>query len=106
MYIFFLKGHYNNDYQNYNPGCQEYDHYVGVHPGLSYYSSNNLAGQQSANKIDGNAYQVYDTGIPPNQLGHEYNETVPTPPSPSTCSESPPPHQILAQGEISDLDLL
>ncbi|VVC28829.1 Hypothetical protein CINCED_3A007441 [Cinara cedri] len=90
-------GHYNNDYQNYNPGCQEYDHYVGVHPGLSYYSSNNLAGQQSANKIDGSAYQVYDTGIPPNQLGHDYNETVPTPPSPSTCSESPPPHQLLAQ---------
>ncbi|XP_026817934.1 catenin delta-2 isoform X2 [Rhopalosiphum maidis] len=89
-------GHYNNDYQNYNPGCQDYDHYVGVHPGLSYYSSNNIPGQQGA-KIDGNAYHVYDTGSSPNQLGHEYNETIPTPPSPSACSESPPPQQLMAQ---------
>lgn len=96
--LLFLLGHYNNDYQNYTPGCQDYDHYVGVHPGLSYYSSNNAPGQQGA-KIDGNAYHVYDTGVPPNQMGHEYNETVPTPPSPSACSESPPPQQLLAQGD-------
>lgn len=98
IYFFnFFLGHYNNDYQNYNPGCQDYDHYVGVHPGLSYYNSNNMPSQQGA-KIDGNAYHVYDTGVPPN-LGHEYNETVPTPPSPSACSESPPPQQLLAQGD-------
>jgi len=100
MYILFCLGHYNNDYQNYNPGCQDYDHYVGVHPGLSYYSSNNIPGQPGA-KIDGNAYHVYDTGSSPNQLGHEYNETIPTPPSPSACSESPPPQQLMAQGNYN-----
>jgi len=49
-------------------------------------------------KIDENAYHVYDSGISSNQLPHEYNETIPTPPSHSACSESPPPQQLLAQG--------
>lgn len=98
LYLNFLLGHYNNDYQNYNPGCQDYDHY-GVHPGLSYYNSNNIAGQENI-KLDGNAYHVYDTGVPPNQLVHEYNESIPIPQSPSACSESPP-QQILAQGKIN-----
>lgn len=64
---------------------------------MPYYSSNNIAAQQGA-KIDTNAYHMYESGVSPNQLGHEYNETVPTPPSPSACSESPPPQQLLAQG--------
>lgn len=93
-YLLFL-GHYN-DYQNYNQGCQNYDHY-DVHSGLSYYGSNNLAGSQNP-KLEGNAYHVYDTGIPSNQLGNDYNEPVPTPPSHSACSESPPQQQLLAQG--------
>lgn len=68
-----------------------------MHSGLSYYGSNNLAGPQNP-KLDGNAYHVYDTGIPSNQLGNDYNEPVPTPPSHSACSESPPQQQLLAQG--------
>lgn len=40
--------------------------------------------------------------MPPNQLVHEYNETIPIPQSPSACSESPP-QQILAQGKINTL---
>ncbi|XP_050438187.1 catenin delta-2 isoform X1 [Adelges cooleyi] len=92
-------GHFNNDYQNYNPGCQDYDHYVGIHSGLSYSNYNNVVGQQGA-KLDGSAYQMYDTGVHSNQHGHDYNETAPTPPSPSACSESPPPQQLLAQDYI------
>jgi len=89
-----LLGH---DYQNFNPNCQDYDHYVREHSGLSYYTSNNVIGQPNS-KIDGNAYRVYDAGISPNQMAHEYNETIPTPPSPSVCSETSTTQNNLAQG--------
>lgn len=91
--LFFLLGH---DYQNFNPNCQEYDHYVHEHSGFSYYTSNNAIGQPST-KIDGNAYRMYDAGIPPSQMGHEYNENIPTPPSPSICSEISTVQHNLAQ---------
>lgn len=89
-----------HDYQNFNPNCQDYNHYVHEHSGLSYYTSNNVTGQPNS-KIDANACHVYDAGIPPNQMGHEYNETMPTPPSPSICSESTTTQHNLAQGNYN-----
>lgn len=91
MFCFHL-GHFNNDYQNYNSSCQDYDNYLQNN--LPYYNSTD-----KQTKIDRN---IYETDLLPNQMIQEYNKIeIPTPPSQSVCSsESPQPHQILAQGII------